>query len=127
VKNVARYALRPNRTFQIQLALRVISSNKSTRFDPLRYTLYDFFLAVRYNEWIDGYFKQKLVDQALKKFSLMQSSGISPTVMKYNSSINCPFKLQKLEEASQILQDMQKEGIAPKVVTYNSLVDGYVE
>ena len=80
--------------------------------------------ALRYNQEIARYSKQKQYDLAIQSFSHMRDTGIAPDVVTYNTMINVFVKSQQLHKAFEIFERMKAERIQPTIVTYTSLIDG---
>ena len=80
--------------------------------------------ALRYNQEIARFSKQKQYDYAIQSFERMRNTGVQPDVVTYNTMINVYVKSLKLKEAFDLFEQMKAEGIQPTIVTYTSLIDG---
>nr|XP_027086607.1 putative pentatricopeptide repeat-containing protein At1g12700, mitochondrial [Coffea arabica] len=85
-----------------------------------------------YNNIIDSFCKDKMVDEALAILQEIIEKGILPNVVTYGCLIHGPCILSRWEDVNKIFFEMKDYKIIPNVITFNIVVDalckeGYIE
>ncbi|KAL0926716.1 hypothetical protein M5K25_002960 [Dendrobium thyrsiflorum] len=77
-----------------------------------------------YATLVDGFARQRKMDEALRLFNEMLDRGLIPNSIVYNSLINCFLKQGSVEYAWNILSSMIETLVFPDNFTYSILVEG---
>ncbi|KAL0484992.1 pentatricopeptide repeat-containing protein [Acrasis kona] len=78
-----------------------------------------------YTKVIDGYAKNKDLDNAKIVYEQMKQKEFAPTLFAYNRLIELMCSLNKPDQAFSVQEDMVQAGITPSAYTIQELIDGF--
>jgi len=81
-----------------------------------------------YNILINGFAREKLVDQAYKLFDEMSQQGIAPDLVTFTTLMKARMAKGELIAATKLLITMEESySLTPDVTTYNTLIEGLMK
>ncbi|GKC34183.1 putative tetratricopeptide-like helical domain-containing protein [Tanacetum coccineum] len=79
---------------------------------------------ITYSSLINGYCKNKKVNEALDVFRDIQNKGLIHDVFTYNSMMQGLFETKNPVAATQLFNEMLAKGLNPDIFTYGTLLNG---
>ncbi|KAA0064811.1 pentatricopeptide repeat-containing protein [Cucumis melo var. makuwa] len=82
---------------------------------------------VSWTALVSAYIEEGLLNEAMKVFHSMQSSGLKPDLISWNALVSGFARYGETNTALTYLEAMQEEGLRPRVNSWNGVISGCVQ